>query len=146
MPVYDRFEATRTRPLPQGWVLRGDQTAALAKLQAHGIQFTVLERTARVRGERFRLDSIVRAPRPFQGHQEVRVEGRWDPAVLELPRGAIVIPSQQPLALLAAILLEPESDDGLTTWNVLDAALTLGAPHPVQRLLAPLPGSVTPPR
>jgi hypothetical protein len=76
----------------------------------------------------------------------VRVEGRWDPVVLELPRGAIVIPSQQPLALLAAILLEPESDDGLTTWNFLDAALTLGAPHPVQRLLAPLPGSVTPPR
>ena len=147
MPVYDRFDATRTRPLPQGWVLRGDQTAALAKLEAHGIQVVVLDRTERVRGERFRLDSIVRAPRPFQGHQEVRVEGRWESATLELPRGAIVIPSQQPLALLAAILLEPESDDGLTTWNVLDAALTLGAPHPVQRLLAPLPASVSlPPR
>ncbi|MEY4608835.1 MAG: hypothetical protein RL625_1052 [Gemmatimonadota bacterium] len=147
MPVYDRFDATRSRPLPQGWVLRADQTAALAKLEAHGIQAIILGRSERVRGERFRVDSIVRAPRAFQGHQEVRVEGRWEAASLELPRGAIIIPSQQPLALLAAILLEPESDDGLTTWNFLDAALTLGAPHPVQRILVPLPASMTlPPR
>jgi hypothetical protein len=144
MPVYDRFDATRTRPLPQGWVLRADQTAAVAKLEAHGIQVIPLDRTVRLRGERFLLDSIVRAPRPFQGHQEVRVEGRWESATLELPRGAFVIASQQPLGLLAAILLEPESDDGLTTWNLLDTALTVGAPHPVQRVLAPLPSSARP--
>ena len=65
-------------------------------------------------------------------------------ATLELPRGAFVIASQQPLGLLAAILLEPESDDGLTTWNLLDTALTVGAPHPVQRVLAPLPSSARP--
>jgi hypothetical protein len=28
-------------------------------------------------------------------------------------------------------LLEPESDDGLTTWNVVDAALMPGGAHPV---------------
>ncbi|MEY3701568.1 MAG: hypothetical protein RI891_860 [Gemmatimonadota bacterium] len=145
MPVYDRFDATRTRPLPQGWVLRADQTAAVAKLEAHGIQVVPLDRTVRLRGERFLLDSIVRAPRPFQGHQEVRVEGRWESATLELPRGAFLISSQQPFGLLAAIFLEPESDDGLTTWNFLDAALTVGAPHPVQRVLAPLPSSARPP-
>jgi hypothetical protein len=42
-------------------------------------------------------------------------------------------------ALVAAILLEPESDDGFTTWNVFDPFLSLGAPHPIRRILSPLP-------
>ena len=35
-------------------------------------------------------------------------------------------------------LLEPESDDGLTTWNFLDTGLAVGRTHPVRRLLAPV--------
>jgi hypothetical protein len=43
------------------------------------------------------------------------------------------------VAVLAAILLEPESDDGLTTWNVFDPQLGAGRTHPVRRVLASLP-------
>ena len=31
----------------------------------------------------------------------------------------------------SAYLLEPESDDGLTTWNFLDSSLKAGGLHPV---------------
>jgi hypothetical protein len=55
-------------------------------------------------------------------------------------RGTHVLVMASPRqALLAAILLEPESDDGLTTWNFLDASLRVGAPHPVLRITGPLP-------
>ena len=36
------------------------------------------------------------------------------------PAGAFEVPMTQPLARLAFYLIEPASDDGLVTWNVLD--------------------------
>jgi hypothetical protein len=38
----------------------------------------------------------------------------------------------QPLARLAAYLLEPRSNDSLVTWNLFDEALATGA-YPVLR-------------
>jgi hypothetical protein len=32
------------------------------------------------------------------------------------------------------VLLEPESDDGLTTWNLFDRWLAPGSEHPVLRV------------
>ena len=62
----------------------------------------------------------------------------WAEARLAVPRGAWIVSGRQALALVAAIMLEPQSDDGLTTWNVLDARLTVGGSHPVRRALDPI--------
>jgi hypothetical protein len=43
------------------------------------------------------------------------------------------VPTGQPLGRLVFYLLEPESDDGLTRWNVLDAELRPGSTHPVMK-------------
>jgi hypothetical protein len=138
MPVYDRFDATRTQTLPEAWVLGALQTAVVERLRNHGIRVAALNAATTVAGEAFRVDSVVKSPREFQGHREVRLEGRWERDTLALPAGTWVVRADQPLALLAAILLEPESDDGLTTWNVLDDQLGAGRTHPVRRALAPL--------
>lgn len=135
MPVYDRFDATRTQTMPVGWALDPAYPEAAARLRAHGIRVVALQRARRVRGESFTSDSVIQAARPFQGHREMRLEGHWTAATLNLPAGTLFISADQPLALLAMILLEPESDDGLTTWNFLDAGLGVGKIHPVRRLL-----------
>jgi hypothetical protein len=49
--------------------------------------------------------------------------------------GSFVVRTAQPLGLLAMLLLEPQSDDGLATWNVFDRSLRAGADYPVQRLV-----------
>jgi hypothetical protein len=97
-----------------------------------------------VQVELFTVDSIVRSPRPFQRHHEVRVEGRWSSDTRTLRAGTIVVRTGQPLSILAAYLLEPDSDDGLTTWNFFDSALQLGGAHPVMRVSQPLAGRVSP--
>ncbi len=43
----------------------------------------------------------------------------------------------QPLAILAMYLLEPESDDGFTTWNVMDDWIGPGKNYPVLRIVEP---------
>ena len=37
----------------------------------------------------------------------------------------------QPLGILAVYLLEPQSDDGLVTWNFFDHAIRPGGLYPV---------------
>jgi dipeptidyl-peptidase 4 len=84
----------------------------------------------------------VTSPRAFQGHREVRLEGTWRGERRQLATGTYVIPAGQPLATLALLLLDPRSDDGLATWNFLDAALRPGGDFPVVRLAAPAGGRV----
>ena len=50
---------------------------------------------------------------------------------VELPVGSLLVPTSQRLGGLVFYLLEPECDDGLTTWNFLDSGLKVGASHPV---------------
>ena len=87
--------------------------------------------------EQFVVDSIVRSARTFQGHNEVRLEGHWVALPGRSADDVIAVRMDQPLSRLAAYLLDPESDDGLATWNVFDAALAVGRPYPVMRLPAP---------
>jgi hypothetical protein len=44
------------------------------------------------------------------------------------------VPADQALARLAFYLLEPESDDGLVTWNIIEAGLAAGEAYPIYRV------------
>lgn len=131
MPVYDRFDATLVRTAPAAYLLDARQGDAVRVLRLHGIRVEELAAERRVRGQAFVVDSVARAPRAFQGHNEVQVSGRWRDAERVAPAGSFLVSTAQPLGRLAVYLLEPESDDGLTTWNFFDAALRPGAEHPV---------------
>ena len=90
----------------------------------------------------FAVDSVVRRGQPFQGHTEVRLDGRWGSgAAFTADEELYVIRTAQPLGVLAVQLLDPQADDGLVTWNFFDAALggTAGkAVFPVRRLTQPI--------
>jgi hypothetical protein len=145
MPVYDRFEPTLRAARPAGgWALDGAQAAgAVRTLRAHGVRVERVEGPLELDARLFRADSVIVAPRPFQGHQEVRLEGEWRDGRRRLEIGAYFVPADQPLALVAQLLLEPQSDDGLATWNAFDP-LRAGADFPVVRLGAVPNGRRTP--
>jgi hypothetical protein len=94
---------------------------------------------AEVAVERFIIDTYTRAPKPFQNRFEARLTGRYDAAKLSAQEGALFIPANQPLARLAFYLLEPESDDSLVTWNVIETDLAAGATYPVYRVIGGAP-------
>jgi len=133
MPVVRRFRATRQRRLPRAWAVQHATAEVKQRLQWHGVTFTELEQGATRRAERFAVDKKRKPKRPFQGHQELVLEGHWQPAEdLELLAGTLIVPADQPLARLAATLLEPESEDSLSSWNFLEDQT--GVFYPVLRL------------
>lgn len=139
MPITTRFEATVSRTPPAAWWISAGDTALVRRLREHGVVVERLNATiSRADAESFIMDSISRAARPFQGHNEITISGRWTEAPLAVPEGSYIIPAAQSLGVLAAILLEPESDDSFATWNVLDPSLRVGEAYPVRRLLQPV--------
>jgi Zinc carboxypeptidase len=138
MPVWDRFESTLSRRPPAAYLLGPGETDAVRLLRLHGIAVTRLTAGSRVDAEVFTVDSAVTAAQPFQGHHEMRLVGRWRTETRAVPAGAFVVSVAQPLGVLAVTLLEPQSDDGLTTWNVFDRALRAGAEYPVARVARPV--------
>lgn len=137
MPVYDRFESTLQRRMPVAYAFGPEQKALVARLQLHGVFVEQLVDSLSVRAERFRIDSLVRDPQEYQGHYQERLEGLWSSSAVTLPPGTYVVREAQPLAILAMYLLEPESADGFTTWNVMDDWIAPGKQYPVLRIVEP---------
>ena len=137
MPVYDRFEPALSRTIPRAWLFPASDTAAIALLRLHGIR---VERPsagmAAVRISRFVIDSLRTEPKPFQGHHELHVSGSWHDTTAQGAGDMLMVPGDQAQAVAALYLLDPESDDGLVTWNVFDKELAPGKPFPVWRVIA----------
>jgi hypothetical protein len=90
---------------------------------------------AQIDVERFVVATVTKAERPFQGHHEARLTGKYAAAKLSAQEGALFIPASQPLARLAFYLLEPESDDGLVTWNLIETGVEPGVAYPIYRVM-----------
>jgi hypothetical protein len=134
MPVYDRFTSTLDRVPPAVYVLAPRDTAAVALLRRHGIRVDRSDSAWTARGEAFTIDSIITSPRPFQGHREVRLRGRWERGLQGLPPKSFIVSTAQPRGTLIVYLLEPESEDGFVTWNLFDSELKKGGRYPVTRI------------
>jgi dipeptidyl aminopeptidase/acylaminoacyl peptidase len=87
--------------------------------------------------EVYRVESIERGERLYQGHRMVRslgVSPRTETAIV--PAGSFLVDVGGPLGALAVMLLEPRSDDSLATWNAFDEGLEVGGDYPVRRVAA----------
>jgi hypothetical protein len=98
--------------------------AVIDRLEAHGITYFKTTKDTPLKGERFKIASSTLATSEYQGTHKLRtLAGAWETNEQTLPAGSLVIPMDQPLARLAFALLDPMSDDGFMTWNILDPVL-----------------------
>ncbi len=145
MPAYIHFRASETVRAPRAYVVLPGlwQDAIASLLDAHGVRY---ERASAgsVQGqgahEAFRIDSTVVADQPNQGILRQETFGRWEAvpgssAPLGPTGSFLVVPVDQPLGRLAAVLLEPRSDDGVAAWALVPAsALRAGGTAPILRI------------
>lgn len=132
MEVYDRFEAGAWATVPAAFAISASHDSAIELLRRHGVEMRQLSADWTGRAMAFVPDSVVLAPRPFQGHRMMTpLDGSWQARSVTLPAGSWIVPGNQRLARLATLLLHPQSDDGLTTWNHFDEVLEPGKDHPV---------------
>ena len=145
MKDYGVFEATKSVPMPQGWLIPKQladsprMAAAIDRLKWHGLVMRTVSTDGPVTVERFLISAFNRTERAFQGHREARLRGTLQKAQLSVSAGSLFIPANQPLARLAFYLMEPESDDGLVAWNIIEEGLAVGETYPIYRVVNALP-------
>ena len=137
MEDYAYFAPTRTVNLARVYVLPNDPAfqPIVDKVRQHGVIVETLTAPLSTEVSSFVVGEITKSGKPFQGHNEVKLKGQYTTEKTTIPAGSTVVRLAQPLGLLAAYLLEPESDDGLTNWNFLDQWLEVGKPAPVRKIM-----------
>jgi hypothetical protein len=136
MPDYGLFTATKSLALPRAYLFRdeGGMKTVIAKLLAHGVAVEELTEPLTTEVESYVIDDVKKAARAFQGHSEVKLNGRLQKETVQFPAGSIMVRTSQPSASLIFYLLEAESDDGFVNWNFLDSYLEKGKTYPIYRL------------
>jgi hypothetical protein len=123
IPYYiDYYPIVNVR-FPYAYLLSIHDPQVLDLLKLHGIKLEELIDTSVIGVERFEITDLKGAQRLNQGHYTNTITGRFVRASMIFPPGTILIRTSQPLANLAAYLLEPQTNDGLMTWNFLDRYL-----------------------
>lgn len=137
MRDFGEFRAVRNVHMARAYLFprTAQSAAAVEKLRQHGIVVEELLAPLSAEVVRFTVRRTLVAEREFQGHRTVRLAGDPVVATETFPTGTRVVRLAQPLGRLAAYLLEPESDDGLVTWNFFDGLIVEGEPAPVAKLM-----------
>ena len=134
MPDYGAFQAEETVAAPVAYLVPASLGNVIERLAAHGIETATLDRPASLPGAVFDVDSTWTAEREYQGHRLRRAWGSWREAQIDAEAGAIVVPVRQPLGRLIVLMLEPGSDDGFFSWNLLDEAMRETDEYPIVRI------------
>jgi len=115
-----RFEPTLEATVPSGYIIPARFSKIADNLRMHGIKVDPLSKSATFQGEVFQIKKFEKAKQVFQGHAMAQADGQFVSATKRFSKGDFVVEMNQPLANLIFYLLEPQSDDGLLTWNFLD--------------------------
>ncbi len=121
---FGEFKTIEKRSVPQAYVLSGEFENVIKKLIEHGIKVERIEKKFKAIVDVFVVDSLRYSERKFQGHNELRLFGRYETREVEIDSGFYYVLTRQPKVALIFYLLEPESDDGFVNWNFFDDFLS----------------------
>lgn len=143
LPYMADFVPGRSVRFPFGYLIEPADPEIQEKLLQHGLLVEKLIEPVKLDVESFQVKELKAAERLYQGHYMNTVKGEYVTEEKEFPAGTLFVSTAQPLANVAACLLEPESDDGLFVWNFFDRYLVPQwgrAPQtcPVYRVLKPV--------
>lgn len=122
MPIIGQ-QPTESVRLPKAWWVPAAQTEVLDRLRLHGIAFETIETPLTLRLEQVRLVEP-RLLQPSEGRVPLAATFVHEQGEQVLPVGSVRVPADQPNGLLAAALLEPESQDSFLAWGFFPEILS----------------------
>lgn len=113
---------TRDAIVPRAYLFPAEMTDLAAKLRAHNIRVTALEKPMRVEGEPFVIKGLRRVR--SGGYDMTTLDGAFSALeTRDVPAGTFYLDMAQPMANAAFYYLEPQARDGFVGWGVLDEKL-----------------------
>ena len=125
MPIIGQ-QPTESVRLPKAWWVPAAQAEVLDRLRLHGITLERIEVPRAVQLDQVRLVAPTLL-QPSEGRVPLAATFVHATSEQVLPAGSVRVPADQPNGLLAAALLEPESQDSFLAWGFFPEML---APAP----------------
>jgi hypothetical protein len=123
VPYFIDYYPVKKTGLPFAYLLTITDNEITELLKTHGIAIEKLDGDSSFDVEKFEISELHGDSRLNQGHYFNSIKGSYVTSNMSFRAGTIVIRMAQPLANVAAYLLEPESGDGLLAWNFFDRYL-----------------------
>lgn len=148
VPVWLKYNPTRTIPRARGYVLPASIAKVVPLLLEHGIRVHRFTAPTTLSLEVYDATGVQRNEY-FQGHYLQSVTGvEKKTEQVAVPAGWYYVSTAQAKGNLISYLLEPETDDNLITWNYTDNVLRVTPSSVEEAMLAMLgdtdPSSLTP--
>ncbi len=124
VPVFVMDQPAATVRPPRAYWIPAAWSEVIERLAVHGIEMERLEAPREVELEMYRLGEPVFDPQPFEGRARVTAATTIERQRRRLPPGSVRVPTDQPLGLLAVLLLEPASPDSFFQWGFFHAILS----------------------
>jgi hypothetical protein len=115
MPIIGQ-RPTETVRLPKAWWIPPEQAEVIDRLRVHGIAFETIAAPRTLTVDRVRLIDA-KLKQPIEGRVPITAGFVHGDVEEVMPAGSVRVPADQPLGLLAAALLEPESQDSFLAWG-----------------------------
>ncbi len=123
VPVFLKYDVTRTVPRARGYVLPASIAKVVPLLMDHGIQVHRFTAPTTLELEVYEAAGIQRNEY-FQGHYLKSVSSVTKKVeTVQVPAGWYYVSTAQSRGNLISYLMEPETDDNLITWGWLDNVL-----------------------
>lgn len=142
VPVFLRWEATRTTTRPVGYVLPPAMAAVVPRLLDHDIAVYRFTAPTSLAAEVYYATDVNRDSY-FQGHYLQSVEVEKEAESVDVDAGWFWIPTAQSRANLISYLMEPETDDNLITWGWTNHILQV-TPDSVEDIMETFLGDIDP--
>lgn len=137
--VANRVVPTLEVERPHAYLIPAQLTAVAETLRRHGIRVEELREDLELEVDYYLVTEKRQQAQAFQNHKLTTLEVEPRVKRMIVPAGMFVVTTTQRLGMLAAYLLEPQAEDGLTSWNAFDDGLTVGGEFPVLRLKQSIP-------
>lgn len=116
MKIYGEAPAVTAR-LPVAWWVPATKPEVIDRLRLHGVEMEMISTARTVAVDMVRLEEP-ELDGGSEGHVPLKSTGYVHETRRELyPAGSVRVPSDQPLGLLAAAMLEAESPESLLAWG-----------------------------
>jgi len=123
VPYFVDYFPVKSVKFPFAYLVTVNDLDVINLLILHGIRLEKLAEASILEVDRFEISGLKGSARLNQGHYTNTITGSYLRDTVDFPAGTLMVRTAQPLANLAAYLLEPMSNDGLLTWNYFDRYL-----------------------
>ncbi len=127
--------AVKKAKVPNRYIIPDSLTEVITLLRQHGIILERIGHQQNIAVQRFAIKGNKQGEREFQKHKMRMLEGSFESVQMNIAAGSYSAEMDQPLSRLLFYLLEPESEDGVVAWNVVDRYFGDGKYYPIYKVI-----------